>query len=320
MCVRCRSRRISHTPISGLGLHTDNPYREPVPGLSGAACTHCRRTKAARACSPTASRSPSICVTRAPEAFALLTATAVPFLYRSGDAELYAERPLIQLPCSGALTAVHYNSRSIAPLPLALRETPRFYARLPALRRAAARAAVSAAHPAGRAARWWCSTISASFTAARRSPRRGTRGTCAAVISPATAFTAKRRCCAASSPQQAPHERGAGNARNLRRARLGCLFRRAGLDDRAWPAGRVLRAAAGRARALIVAALLHDIGHLLEAVPDDYRGLDERRPSRGDRRALAGAAFRRRGVRTGATARAGEALPVRHRLRLLRAG
>jgi len=110
----------------GLGLHTDNPYREPVPGfqvlhalvaspdggdsLFGdgfAIAEHLRET--------------------APEAFAVLTRTAVPFLYRSKDAELYAERPLIQLTCNGDVCAVHYNSRSIAPLRLAARDARPFY-------------------------------------------------------------------------------------------------------------------------------------------------------------------------------------------------
>ncbi len=110
----------------GLGLHTDNPYREPVPGfqvlhvliaspdggdsLFGdgfAIAEHMRATF--------------------PDAFAVLTQTAVPFLYRSDNAELYAERPLIQLTCSGAVSAVHYNSRSIAPLRLAARDARAFY-------------------------------------------------------------------------------------------------------------------------------------------------------------------------------------------------
>ena len=111
----------------GLGLHTDNPYREPVPGFQAlhalvtspeggdslfadgfALAAHLRETD--------------------PEAFRLLSTTAVPFHYRSGDAELYAERPLIQLACDGEVTAVHYNNRSIAPLALAAREVPAFYA------------------------------------------------------------------------------------------------------------------------------------------------------------------------------------------------
>jgi gamma-butyrobetaine dioxygenase len=52
----------------------------------------------------------------------------VPFLYRSKDAELYAERPLIQLSCRGDVTAVHYNNRSIAPLRLSAHGARPFYA------------------------------------------------------------------------------------------------------------------------------------------------------------------------------------------------
>jgi gamma-butyrobetaine dioxygenase len=111
----------------GLGLHTDNPYREPVPGFQAlhmliaapdggeslfadglALATHLRDNE--------------------PEAFARLTRTAVPFRYRSKDADLYAERPLIQLSCDGAVTGVHYNNRSIAPLRLSLADTQAFYA------------------------------------------------------------------------------------------------------------------------------------------------------------------------------------------------
>ena len=99
----------------GLGLHTDNPYREPVPGFQAlhalitspdggdslfadgfALAEHVRDTR--------------------PGDFALLSGTSVPFRYRSLNAELYAERPLIQLSCRGEIQAVHYNSRSIAPL------------------------------------------------------------------------------------------------------------------------------------------------------------------------------------------------------------
>jgi len=110
----------------GLGLHTDNPYREPVPGFQAlhmliaspdggenlfadglALAAHLRHDE--------------------PDAFARLTSTAVPFRYQSKDADLYAERPLIQLSCDGAVTGVHYNNRSIAPLRLSLDDTQAFY-------------------------------------------------------------------------------------------------------------------------------------------------------------------------------------------------
>src|ERR1700722_2003627 len=110
----------------GLGLHTDNPYREPVPGFQAlhmliaspdggeslfadglALAAHLRQND--------------------PDAFTRLTGTAVPFRFQSKDADLYAERPLIQLSCDGKVTGVHYNNRSIAPLRLPLDETQAFY-------------------------------------------------------------------------------------------------------------------------------------------------------------------------------------------------
>lgn len=111
----------------GLGLHTDNPYREPVPGFQA---LH------ALVVSPDGGDSlfadgwalAERLRREDPDAFAQLATTAVPFHYRSKDAELQARRPLIQLACAGQVEAVHYNSRSIAPLDLELEETPRFYA------------------------------------------------------------------------------------------------------------------------------------------------------------------------------------------------
>ena len=110
----------------GLGLHTDNPYREPVPGF---------QVLHALVASPDGGESlfadgfaiaEHLRVT-IPDAFDVLTRIAVPFSYRSKDAELYAERPLIQLTCNGEVSAVHYNSRSIAPLRLAARDARPFY-------------------------------------------------------------------------------------------------------------------------------------------------------------------------------------------------
>jgi len=112
---------------AGLGLHTDNPYREPVPGFQAlhtllaapdggdslfadgwAIAAHLRDTE--------------------PDTFAILTHTAVPFRYQSQQADLYAERPLIALDCNGTIVGVHYNSRSIAPLRLPAAECRVFYA------------------------------------------------------------------------------------------------------------------------------------------------------------------------------------------------
>jgi len=111
----------------GLGLHTDNPYREPVPGFQ---VLHALIASVEGGESLFADGFALAEHLRAadPDAFAQLTQTPVPFLYRSKDAELYAERPLIQLSCRGEVTGVHYNSRSIAPLRLSAHAARAFYA------------------------------------------------------------------------------------------------------------------------------------------------------------------------------------------------
>jgi gamma-butyrobetaine dioxygenase len=110
----------------GLGLHTDNPYREPVPGF---------QVLHALVSSPDGGDSlfgdgfalAQQLLKTAPAAFERLARTPVPFHYRSKDADLYAERPLIQLTCDGRLRAVHYNNRSIAPLRLGADDASAFY-------------------------------------------------------------------------------------------------------------------------------------------------------------------------------------------------
>jgi gamma-butyrobetaine dioxygenase len=110
----------------GLGLHTDNPYREPVPGFQALHALLAAPDGGESVFADGFALSNHL---RAidPQAFDVLTRTPVPFHYRSKDAELYAERPLIQLSCAGEISAVHYNNRSIAPLRIDPRATVRFY-------------------------------------------------------------------------------------------------------------------------------------------------------------------------------------------------
>lgn len=110
----------------GLGLHTDNPYREPVPGFQALHVL---------VASPDGGESlfaDGFAVAEQlrredPAAFETLARTAVPFAYRSRNAALNAERPLIQLSCRGEVVAVHYNNRSIQPLPFAAEAAERYY-------------------------------------------------------------------------------------------------------------------------------------------------------------------------------------------------
>ncbi len=110
----------------GLGLHTDNPYREPVPGFQA---LHALVT------SPDGGESvfaDGLALAEhlrevAPEDFEMLARTPVPFRFQAPGVDLYAERPLIERSGDGAVRAVHYNNRSIAPVRLAADAAERFY-------------------------------------------------------------------------------------------------------------------------------------------------------------------------------------------------
>lgn len=110
----------------GLGLHLDNPYREPVPGFQA---LHTLLAAPDGGDSLFADGFALAAELRSaePEAFALLTRTPVPFRYRGTGADLYAERPLIELSCTGEISAVAYNNRSIQPLRLPPAECRAYY-------------------------------------------------------------------------------------------------------------------------------------------------------------------------------------------------
>jgi gamma-butyrobetaine hydroxylase len=120
-----KPENLAYTDL-GLGLHTDNPYREPVPGFQ-ALHTLIAAPEGGESLFADGFALAEYLRQTAPEAFAILTQTAVPFRYRSKTADLYAERPLIQLNCDGAISAVHYNNRSVAPLRLPAGECASFY-------------------------------------------------------------------------------------------------------------------------------------------------------------------------------------------------
>ncbi|HTQ00628.1 MAG TPA: TauD/TfdA family dioxygenase, partial [Casimicrobiaceae bacterium] len=111
----------------GLGLHTDNPYRDPVPGFQALHCLIASNDGGENLFADGFAIAEHLRVTE-PAVFATLTRTPVLFRYRSKDAELFSEKPLIQLSTRGEVRAVHYNNRSIAPLELAPAELGAFYA------------------------------------------------------------------------------------------------------------------------------------------------------------------------------------------------
>ena len=110
----------------GLGLHTDNPYREPVPGFQALHVLVAAPDGGESLFADGFALAEQL-RQEDPAAFELLARTPVPFAYRSRNAALSAERPLIQLSCRGEVIAVHYNNRSIQPLPLAAEAAERYY-------------------------------------------------------------------------------------------------------------------------------------------------------------------------------------------------
>jgi gamma-butyrobetaine dioxygenase len=121
-----KPQNLAFTAI-GLGNHTDNPYRDPVPQLQ---LLHCLEAAAEGGESVVVDGFAAAERLRreAPDAFALLTRRAVPFRYvEPGRVDLRAKAPLIELDAEGELAAVRYNNRSIAPFDLAPDEVEAFY-------------------------------------------------------------------------------------------------------------------------------------------------------------------------------------------------
>ncbi|MFE2416065.1 TauD/TfdA family dioxygenase [Streptomyces hokutonensis] len=106
--------------------HTDNPYRDPVPTLQ---LLHCLTNGAAGGDSGLVDGFKAAALLRAedPEAFALLTRTQVPFRFGDAHTELAADRPLIDVDGLGRIREVRFNNRSIGTLLLPADELDSFY-------------------------------------------------------------------------------------------------------------------------------------------------------------------------------------------------
>ena len=82
---------------------------------------------AVTACSPTDLRLPSTCDDQIQRRLRLISRTPVPFRYQAAGVDLYAERPLIELSCANVVTAVTYNNRAIRPMRLPAAECAAYY-------------------------------------------------------------------------------------------------------------------------------------------------------------------------------------------------
>ncbi|MFC0266841.1 2-trimethylaminoethylphosphonate dioxygenase [Kushneria aurantia] len=95
----------------GLEPHTDNPYREPIPGYIW---LHCLRNAAAGGDSTLVDgfRAAELLRERYPEAYRCLTRTPVRFRYRDASSWLENEGFLIEENAHGQVWRVRYNNRT----------------------------------------------------------------------------------------------------------------------------------------------------------------------------------------------------------------
>ncbi|MBV6699667.1 phosphonate degradation HD-domain oxygenase [Kitasatospora aureofaciens] len=98
-----------------IAPHTDNPYRDPVPTLQ---LLHCLENSATGGDSGLVDGFKAAAILReeAPDDFAVLTRTLVPFVFRDRCTELRADRPLIDVDALGRIREVRFNNRSISTL------------------------------------------------------------------------------------------------------------------------------------------------------------------------------------------------------------
>lgn len=100
----------------GLQVHTDNPYRDPVPTLQLLSCLE-NSVEGGDSLVVDSFRAVEILREEAPEAFDVLAGQPANFTYSgSSGVHLHSKRPMIELGPDGELLAVRFNNRSLGPL------------------------------------------------------------------------------------------------------------------------------------------------------------------------------------------------------------
>lgn len=106
----------------GLGAHSDNPYRDPSPGIQLLHCLECE-APGGDTFLVDGFKAADLLRQEDPHGFALLSSVPMNFRYASADAELCARQTLISLDADGEVCGVHFNNRSAdwldAPLEVA---------------------------------------------------------------------------------------------------------------------------------------------------------------------------------------------------------
>lgn len=93
-----------------LGPHTDNPYREPVPGIQLLHCLVNETTGGWSTLVDALAVTEQLAVDDA-EALRLLRTVPVTFRFRDADTELVTRRTVVAVDDTGAITGLHYSPR-----------------------------------------------------------------------------------------------------------------------------------------------------------------------------------------------------------------
>ena len=116
---------LAYTPVA-LSMHTDNVYRNPMPGLQ---FLHCLETSVGggEAILVDGFKIAETLRKEDPEAFEVMTEVPVAFRYTEEGTDLRNAETLIDLDFSGALTRVKLNNRSAAPALVSEERAEAFY-------------------------------------------------------------------------------------------------------------------------------------------------------------------------------------------------
>ena len=121
---------LAFTP-KALNVHTDNPYRRPVPGYQ---LLHCLVASGTGGLTVLLDgfRAAELLRDEDPAAFEVLSTRSVPFRWTGNGFDLRNRGPLIEVedggPRVGGIRAVRYNNRSAAPFDLPFDEMAGYYA------------------------------------------------------------------------------------------------------------------------------------------------------------------------------------------------
>lgn len=105
---------LAYTALA-LGVHTDNPYRDPTPGYQ---LLHCLVADALGGDTLLVDGFAASRLMREeePDGFELLARVPRPFRFADEGSDLRARFPVIGLDAEGAVKEIHFNNRSAAPL------------------------------------------------------------------------------------------------------------------------------------------------------------------------------------------------------------